>query len=644
MIRNKMLLIVILLFLGALSAYSAGTDLIKDRRSLDDAKLTQQHLQQLHRYDILITSLQKERGLSTIYVAGPNETTRRALLQQRCQTDSMFNDTSLENVKQLAQKRAALIIQVDQKHDAKDIFSHYTTIIMQPLHTSENIIFESQNAQIKNLMIIYLLLKNAQEELGSIRAKVGAILVTKHLNDETLHEIIALDALYHNLLLQSSIHLPPRFHDLSSKIELDPSIQKSFKIVERLIHRDSGTLDMSALEWFTLATHAVNAIDTSSQTYFSHLTHHADENRRAAEETLLRHLLFWGGGSLTLLILLLILWRNTKVLADKHNLLENYKEAIDYSTIVSKANKHGIITYVNSAFCNISGYEANELLHQPHNILRHPDMPAEVFAGMWHEIKAGKRWNGIVKNLKKDGTPYWVDASISPIYDHQGNLVEYIAIRHGITEMIMLTEEIQQTQSELIYRMGEAVESRSQESGNHIRRVAYYSRLLAELAGLSLEECEIIFAASTMHDIGKLAIPDAILLKKGTLNEQELISMQHHAEIGYNILKGSQRPLLNMAATVAYEHHEHFDGKGYPRALKGEEISIYGRIVAITDVFDALASDRVYKEAWPLENIFNYLTSQSSRQFDPRLVELFLRHKNQFIEIKKTFNDDLTAA
>jgi response regulator RpfG family c-di-GMP phosphodiesterase len=205
--------------------------------------------------------------------------------------------------------------------------------------------------------------------------------------------------------------------------------------------------------------------------------------------------------------------------------------------------------------------------------------------------------------------------------------------------MILLNEEIKDTQRELIYRMGEAVESRSKESGHHIQRVAHYSQLLAQLAGLSDEECEIIFAASTMHDIGKISTPDSILLKAGPLTEEEWMVMKTHAEIGYKILQGSNRPLLKVAATVAYEHHEHYDGNGYPRGIKGDAISIYGRIVAIADVFDALLTDRIYKKAWPIEEITAYLQAQSNRQFDPKLIALFVNNADQFVEISNRFEE-----
>lgn len=323
-----------------------------------------------------------------------------------------------------------------------------------------------------------------------------------------------------------------------------------------------------------------------------------------------------------------------------HVLLQQYKFAVDTSAIVSKTDTDGTITYVNDTFCEISGYGKHELLGQPHNIVRHPDMPKEAFADLWSTIKQKKPWHGIVKNRKKNGDVYFVDTNICPILDSDGSVAEYIGIRRNVTDMIMLHEEIEDTQKELIYKMGETAESRSKETGNHIRRVAHYSRLLALKAGLPEAQADILFTASPMHDIGKIAIPDHVLLKPGMLNEEEWAVMSTHCEIGYNILKNSGRPILKAAATVAYEHHERWDGGGYPRGVGGEEIHIFGRICAIVDVFDALGSDRVYKKAWELPKIIDFIAEEKGRHFDPQLVDLFLGNLDEFLTIRHTYNDD----
>jgi len=164
--------------------------------------------------------------------------------------------------------------------------------------------------------------------------------------------------------------------------------------------------------------------------------------------------------------------------------------------------------------------------------------------------------------------------------------------------------------------------------------VAEYSFILARLYGLSLEESLRLKNASPMHDIGKLGIPDAILNKPGKLTDEEFEIMKTHTKIGYEMLKHSKRPILKTAAIVAHEHHERWDGKGYPRGLRGEEIHIYGRITAVADVFDALGSDRVYKKAWPLEKIINLFKEERGRQFDPVLVDLFLDNLEHFLAAK----------
>ena len=461
-------------------------------------------------------------------------------------------------------------------------------------------------------------------------------------------------------------------------------------------------------------------------------------------------------------------------------LLEQYKNTVDRSSIVSKADFKGNITYVNEAFCKISGYKEEELIGKPHNIVRHPDMDSSVFKEMWHTIKDLKQpWSGIVKNRKKDGNFYWVQTIINPILDENGNIlefigirtditeiektkeylkdqydisqnnfqevmnlsklyenaieksniilrlntnkiityaneefykisgftkeelvgknyyyirnvssnddsyilkmweelsngniwkgqisnifkdgkthhfiaivvpiinlngeiIEYMSIRKEITEVIKLHEELEDTQREIIYKMGEIGESRSNETGNHVKRVANYSKLLATLYGLNEKECDILFTASPMHDIGKVGIPDAILNKAGKLDDDEWKIMRKHCVIGYNILKNSKREILKAAAIVAMEHHEKWDGTGYPRKIKEKEIHIYGRITAIADVFDALGSDRCYKKAWEDEKVFKFLEDEKAKQFDPNLIDLFFENIDKFKDIRDKYKD-----
>jgi HD-GYP domain-containing protein (c-di-GMP phosphodiesterase class II) len=202
-----------------------------------------------------------------------------------------------------------------------------------------------------------------------------------------------------------------------------------------------------------------------------------------------------------------------------------------------------------------------------------------------------------------------------------------------------LDREIEQTQKEIIFIMGEIGESRSKETGNHVKRVAEYSKVIALHYGLSPSESDLIKVASPMHDIGKVAISDDILKKPGKLTDEEFNLMQAHTEIGYGLLKESKRQIIRSAAIIAHQHHEKWNGTGYPQGLKGEEIHIYGRITAIADVFDALVSDRCYKKAWELDRVINLFKEERGIQFDPRLVEVFLDCLNEIFALKAEYGD-----
>ena len=214
-----------------------------------------------------------------------------------------------------------------------------------------------------------------------------------------------------------------------------------------------------------------------------------------------------------------------------------------------------------------------------------------------------------------------------------------LAYLTDVTEVMELNDAIEETQREVIYAMGEIGETRSKETGNHVKRVALYSRELALLYGLSLEDADKLQMASPMHDIGKVGIADAILNAPRKLTIEEFEVMKTHASLGYDMLKSSNKPILQAAAIVANEHHEKYDGSGYPNRTVGEEIHIYGRITAVADVFDALGSERVYKKAWKLEKILELFKDESGKHFDPKLVELFLNNLDTFLKIRDRFKD-----
>ncbi|MCH2040751.1 MAG: DUF3369 domain-containing protein [Saccharospirillaceae bacterium] len=219
-------------------------------------------------------------------------------------------------------------------------------------------------------------------------------------------------------------------------------------------------------------------------------------------------------------------------------------------------------------------------------------------------------------------------------------LLEIYATNVAITyENLLMREDILETQRELVYVLGEAVEQRSKETGAHVKRVAKISRLLAEEYGLSEAEAELIKLASPLHDVGKVAIPDKILNKPGKHDAEEWEIMKSHAAIGKDILSKSDRRILQLGAIIAGQHHEHWNGQGYPEGLKEEEIHIAGRITALADVFDALGSERCYKEAWPLEKALTLIEQQSGKQFDPDLVRILLDNIDRVAQIREQFPD-----
>jgi len=206
-------------------------------------------------------------------------------------------------------------------------------------------------------------------------------------------------------------------------------------------------------------------------------------------------------------------------------------------------------------------------------------------------------------------------------------------------ENLQLRQDAETTQKEILYILGDAVETRSGETANHVRRVAEYARELASLAGVERSQAEILFWAAPLHDIGKIGVPDSILNNPGHLDDQEWEIMKSHALHGARILGSTERPILQAAAIIAEQHHENWDGSGYPAGLRGEQIHLFGRIVALVDVFDALGSDRCYKAPWELNRVIRYLREQRGKKFDPELLDLFIDNLQRFREIRNRFPD-----
>jgi response regulator RpfG family c-di-GMP phosphodiesterase len=206
-------------------------------------------------------------------------------------------------------------------------------------------------------------------------------------------------------------------------------------------------------------------------------------------------------------------------------------------------------------------------------------------------------------------------------------------------ELMAINRELGSTQKEIMITLSEVVEFRSKETALHVARVGEYARALCLAAAQSESEAALIADAAPMHDIGKISIPDDVLNKPSGLDAIELAMIRNHTTVGFRLLDKSERPLIKMAALIAHEHHEQWDGNGYPEGKKGETISFAGRVVCLCDVYDALAVARPYKAPWELPKILEYLRSQRGLMFDPTLVDAFFLHLDEFLKISERLKD-----
>ncbi|WP_416886322.1 HD domain-containing phosphohydrolase [Marinospirillum sp.] len=226
---------------------------------------------------------------------------------------------------------------------------------------------------------------------------------------------------------------------------------------------------------------------------------------------------------------------------------------------------------------------------------------------------------------------------------HQAQLLLHDQKRYLEQEVKRRTAELHQTRKEVIRRLGRAAEFRDNETGFHIVRMSKYSAILAQSLGWNAEECDLLLNASPMHDIGKIGIPDHILQKPGKLTTEEWQIMQQHAEIGATLLADDPSSLFQLAQEVAATHHEKFNGQGYPKGLKGEEIPLSGRIVAVADVFDALTSTRPYKKAWSNEKAIALIQNEAGAHFDPEVVKHFMHCLPEILAVQAQYQETASA-
>ena len=279
----------------------------------------------------------------------------------------------------------------------------------------------------------------------------------------------------------------------------------------------------------------------------------------------------------------------------------------------------------------LSGYDVCERLKANPDTR---DIPV-IFVTAMSEVEDEQRGLalGAVDYITKPISPPLVLARVRThlaLYDQHRELMRLVQER---------TAQLYGTRQQIIYRLGRAAEFRDNETGNHILRMSHFSRLIAREAGLGEASVELIFNASPMHDVGKIGIPDRILLKPGKLDADEWAMMQKHSEIGAEIIGEHDDELLQMARLIALHHHEKWDGSGYPAGLAGEDIPLPARIVALADVFDALTSARPYKTAWPVDRALAFIEEQAGTHFDPGLLPAFHQALPQMLAIREQFND-----
>jgi putative two-component system response regulator len=287
--------------------------------------------------------------------------------------------------------------------------------------------------------------------------------------------------------------------------------------------------------------------------------------------------------------------------------------------------RDGRIERVNQAMCEMTGYTADELIGTPSSELAHPDErehSAGVIAALLSGISETERFDK--RYLHRDGRIIEARVALTTIRDEHDEIAQLFGQIEDITEARRTGRELEQAQFEMLARLAAAAEFRDDDTGEHTRRVGDLSVTIAERLGLPDAEIELIRLAAPLHDVGKIAIPDAILGKPGKLTAEEFDEMKTHTTIGAQMLAGSAFALLEMAEQIALTHHEKWDGSGYPAGLAGDAIPIVGRIVAVADVFDALTHSRPYKAAWSTTDAIAEMTSQAGRHFDPRVLAAFL--------------------
>ncbi|MFA6630225.1 MAG: HD domain-containing phosphohydrolase [Sulfuricurvum sp.] len=641
-ISQRLKLLISIFFVAmTIAAITIGNHLLIQ---LQRAQHLQSQISAIRQTADIIHNLQVERGLSSGFLGSGGKRFMPELSKQRRSLSHKLiaivpdgkNPDSL-SIEMLTTKLQQLRDRVDrQEPSAVQAFDAYTRLINSIRADYVRQVMIVHHITMRNHLQAYGNLMAIKEAMGQMRGAMTAVTAKQNI-DQTLYLRIAHAKAEFDIVQERfRIMAIPQKRDAYNSLAIKPEFLYTIQTVSDFLSRPDSVRHINPSEWFHTSTIAIESVYALEKIYFQTFDTIVTQEVQKSKRALIYGILLLFG---LFIILLLLGQKITQSIEKTVKLLDEYKHAVDRSSIVSKTTPKGVITYVNEPFCTISGYTREELIGQNHNIVRHPDMSQEIFASIWESIGNKRPWNGILKNRKKDGSSYWVNATINPILDNNDDIEEIIAIRNDITQTIHLHEELEKTQQDMIIRIGEIGETRSRETGYHVRRVAEYSRILATKYGLKINDIRNLTNASPMHDIGKIGIPDAILQKAGPLEPEEWTIMRTHSEIGYNFFKESDSPLLKAAAIITYEHHEKYDGSGYPRGLKGEDIHIFGRITAVADVFDALGSERCYKKAWPNEEIYEYFQKERGKHFDPVLIDLFFKHLGEFLAIQSRYSE-----
>ncbi len=318
---------------------------------------------------------------------------------------------------------------------------------------------------------------------------------------------------------------------------------------------------------------------------------------------------------------------------------EQYQQLLMNSTCIRRFDTKGKVTYANTKLARKMRRKPEQMYGTPaYKDAARKQRPLS-FEKVRSILKQSPRFQSIIAHSREGDSPLYLDSFIAPIKDQSGGIKEFLEIGYDVSRIYSLNRRMEKLNDEVIYLLGSVAESRSIETASHLHRVTGYCSILAKYTDMSKEEREIFKRAVPLHDIGKIAVPNRILQKRGPLDDEEFEQVKEHTTIGHNILCSVDNDIFTAAADIALSHHEKYDGSGYPLGLKGTEISFMGRLVAIADVFDALTSKRAYKKEWDIDQSLHIIKKERGSHFDPQIHDLFFDHIDEILEFKQQIRE-----